>query len=115
MNVDIQAAAYFSDGVQGADQVCEIALNLKFTLEVLNSMLGSEITFQIGSPNHAVVLQEFHRTFLLMPVMINKPEPVSEREQVQYEESEDEGVDELEAEIEDVETEIEDVEAEIED
>jgi len=104
MNVDIQAAAYFSDGEQG----CEIALNLKFTLEVLNSMLGSEVTFQIGSPNHAVVLQEFHRTFLLMPVMINKPEPVSEREQVQYEESEDEGVDELEAEIEDVEAEIED-------
>jgi hypothetical protein len=99
--VDIQAAAYFSDGEQG----CEIALNLKFTLEVLNSMLGSEITFQIGSPNHAVVLQEFHRTFLLMPVMINKPEPVSETE------SEDEGVDELD----ELETEIEDVEAEIED
>jgi DNA polymerase-3 subunit beta len=101
MNVDIQAAAYFSDGEQG----CEIALNLKFTLEVLNSMLGSEITFQIGSPNHAVVLQEFHRTFLLMPVMINKPEPVSETE------SEDEGVDELD----ELETEIEDIETEIED
>ena len=104
MNVDIQAAAQFSNGVQGAEQVCEIALNLKFTLEVLNSMLGSEITFQIGSPNHAVVLQEFHRTFLLMPVMINKPTQEEEPEPVSEVESEDEGVDELdelEAEIED--------------
>ena len=119
MNVDVPVLAQFSDGVE---QVCEIALNISFTLEVLNSMLGSEITFQIGSPNHAVVLQEFHRTFLLMPVMINKPTQEEEPEPISEVESEDEGVDELDEldsldeldELDEVD-ELDELEAEIED
>jgi len=53
----------------------EIGFNANFLLEILKAQLSPMVTLQLSAPNRAAVIQEFHRTFLAMPVMIiNKVE-----------------------------------------
>jgi DNA polymerase-3 subunit beta len=69
----------------------KIGLNINFLLTNLAQTLSPNVTLQIQESNRAVVIQEFHRTFLQMPVMIVEAK----------EEAEAEVEDEIEEEVED--------------
>ena len=47
----------------------EIAFNYSFLTEVLKSTISPDVTLQMSADNRAALIQDFHRTFLLMPVM----------------------------------------------
>ena len=66
----------------------EIAFRFKFLLEILAQQLSPEVTLELSSANRAGVIREFHRTYLIMPVMIVKPEPEAEVEPEMEEEEE---------------------------
>lgn len=56
----------------------EIAFNHVFLSDLLKSIISPEVTLQMSAGNRAAVIQEFHRTYLIMPVMRTKPEEVEE-------------------------------------
>lgn len=66
----------------------EIAFNHSFLTELLKALVSPDVTLELSAGNRAGLLCEFHRTFLLMPVMIVKPEPEAEVEPEMEEEEE---------------------------
>lgn len=54
----------------------EIAFNYAFLSELLKAVVSPEVTLQMSAANRAGLIQEFHRTFLIMPVMRTKAEEV---------------------------------------
>ena len=58
----------------------KIGLNINFLLTNLAQTLSPNVTLQIQESNRAIVIQEFHRTFLQMPVMIVEAKEEAEAE-----------------------------------
>lgn len=54
----------------------EIAFNYSFLTELLKAIVSPDVTLELSAGNRAGLLCEFHRTFLLMPVMKVKAEEV---------------------------------------
>ena len=52
----------------------EIAYNHAFLSDLLKSIISPEVTLQMSTATRAAVIQEFHRTYLIMPVMRTKAE-----------------------------------------
>jgi DNA polymerase-3 subunit beta len=68
----------------------EIAFNFKFLLEILAQQLSPEVTLELSTANRAGVIKEYHRTYLLMPVMIVKPEEAEAEAEMEEEYEEEE-------------------------
>ena len=61
-------------------QKISIGLNINFLLTNLAQVLSPTVTFQLSEPNRAILINEFHRTFLQMPVMIVEAKEEAEAE-----------------------------------
>lgn len=72
-----------------ADSDFAIAFNYKLLETCLKSCLTDEIELEMSAPNRAGVINNHHRTMLVMPVMITKPEIESEEEVVVSEEADE--------------------------
>jgi hypothetical protein len=57
---------------------------------MLAQQLSPEITLELSNANRAGVIKEYHRTYLLMPVMIVKPEEAEAEAEMEEEYEEEE-------------------------
>ena len=81
VGVDIDYSMYMEADVHAdfiADEGFQIAFNYKFFETCLKSCLTDEIELEMSAANRAGVINNHHRTMLVMPVMITKPEIKSE-------------------------------------
>lgn len=79
---DIDYSMYMEADVHAdfiADEGFAIAFNYKFLETCLKSCLTDEIELEMSAANRAGVINNHHRTMLVMPVMITKPEIESEQ------------------------------------
>ena len=85
VGMDIDYSMYMEADVHAdfiADEGFQIAFNYKFFETCLKSCLTDEIELEMSAANRAGVINNHHRTMLVMPVMITKPEIKSEEEEV---------------------------------
>lgn len=66
-----------------SNDTINIDFNWKFLTDVIKATISPEVALLLTSDNKAMLIEEFHRTFLLMPIMIAEPEPEPEPEQVE--------------------------------
>lgn len=81
VGMDIDYSMYMEADVHAdfiADEGFQIAFNYKFFETCLKSCLTDEIELEMSAANRAGVINNHHRTMLVMPVMITKPEIKSE-------------------------------------
>jgi DNA polymerase-3 subunit beta len=84
VGMDIDYSMYMECDVHAdfvADECFQIAFNYKFFETCLKSCLTDEIELEMSAANRAGVINNYHRTILVMPVMLVKPEPETESEE----------------------------------
>jgi len=60
-----------------SNDAINIGFNWKFLTDVIKATISPEVSLLLTNANKAMLIEEFHRTFLLMPVMLPTESPVS--------------------------------------
>ena len=69
MDIDFNKEMQTSIDCNTEGEGIEIAFNYEFFSEILKGIVSPDVTLQMSADNRAGLIQEFHRTFLIMPVM----------------------------------------------
>ena len=75
---DIDDGRYMETEIHArSNDAINIGFNWKFLTDVIKATISPEVSLLLTNANKAMLIEEFHRTFLLMPVMLPTESPVS--------------------------------------